>query len=444
MIRKDSDLLKTCDKPNYVLTASVIGFFLFLLGSLGIRARATNVLMMLMFVFSLTFLGDWRYIVVDSYKKWWCLATLAQIVIFILPNARHPENLTKTLLHVILLTVFLLFIETNWYEVNNVFKLTKTISLFVASYVIFFRIFPQLYIKWIIPHLDAQTAEKVTENMMFGYGAALGNSYTYGDYLIMMGLAVFLGEKFAYKNDNFQSKRKHTSLYIFICMLGILMEGRKGELLSAILTVCTLYFVESNFTVFKLNVKTIFWVLIVMFFLYFVVSYLNDLGFLYRFNVMFDRLNGGRGDYSTGRIDRWKKSLEIFYENPLWGIGWGGYTHYSSGSYIAYLDKNAYSSVHNSLLQLLCESGLLGTSLILIPYSILFGKTLKHIKRLKNRESFSQEQVICSIFSFTLQLFFFLASFLDPVFYNHYFWFPYMIAIAVESYATRKEYGLTT
>lgn len=423
-------------KSNYVLTLMAIGFFLYLLGSFGIRARTTDAIILVIILFALGIYGGWRRIQIDTYKKLWLFATIAQICAYIAPNARHPESLVKCLIYVLLVTIVLLLIKTDWIELKKLFRLMGIISLMASIYISFFRFFPDLYIKLVIPYLGVNTAHKVLENMPFGYGAALGDSYTYGDYLIMIGIAVFLSKDIATgKKDNL------AKLFIILCLLGMLMEGRKGELLAATIVVVFVYFITGGHRRFKLNKRALLTLFGIIILLVFLLPYLNNNGFLYRFNVMFMRLKDSTGDFSTGRVGLWKVALEIFGNHPIFGVGWGGYTNYLSGHYISNIDKNMYTSVHNCFLQLLCETGIVGTCFILAPYLIIMIKTLKHLYFLKAEHFRNSVQAVCTIFSLSLQMFFAIVFFIDPVFYNPFFWHAYMIAVAVECYSANSGFN---
>lgn len=433
--------LERKNKANYVLTSRTIGFFLFILGSLGIRARTTESITLLLTGLAIVIYGKLYPVQIDVYKKWWMFATAAQICFFIAPNARHPDTLIKCFIYVLLATILLFIIQTDWKELSGLFRIMEAVSFLVSVYIIFFRMFPRLYLRWIVPHLGYGAAQKALNEANAGYGAALGDSYTYGDYLIMMGIAVFLGKDFSSGR-----KRIYPKLLIIIGLSGMLMEGRKGELISAILVVLLMYMVcRENTRAIKVSMRKLIFLTTMLIVVAMILSIAHKQGYLYRFYVMYNRIMGNAGgDFSTGRLDRWKTALQIFSDHPFLGVGWGGYTHYLSGSYTANIDNNMYGSVHNCLLQLLCETGIIGTSLILAPYLLILIKTYKHNYRLRKNHYTNICQSRCTVFSLSIQFFFFFLFFIDPVFYNQYFWIVYMIAVAVESYSMNCDRFFTT
>lgn len=65
----------------------------------------------------------------------------------------------------------------------------------------------------------------------------------------------------------------------------------------------------------------------------------------------------------SGRTMLWENALELFYENPFFGGGWGSYWGYNG----------VYSAVHNTFLSTLTDGGLIGFFLLFLPvFYILF------------------------------------------------------------------------
>lgn len=69
----------------------------------------------------------------------------------------------------------------------------------------------------------------------------------------------------------------------------------------------------------------------------------------------------------SGRISIWNNALELFYANPFFGSGWGCYWGYN----------NYYHAVHNTYLQNLCDVGVFGTVLFMVPIVRIFVLSFK-------------------------------------------------------------------
>ncbi len=86
-----------------------------------------------------------------------------------------------------------------------------------------------------------------------------------------------------------------------------------------------------------------------------------------------DRLdsNGAR------RLVEWQKALIVFREHPLLGIGWGGYGAESvrlqvMPEFAKVVEPVLFTHCHNSLLNLMAETGIVGAGVIVVPILIAF------------------------------------------------------------------------
>lgn len=122
-------------------------------------------------------------------------------------------------------------------------------------------------------------------------------------------------------------------------------------------------------------------------------------------------------DVSTGRFALYRKAIEVFQNHMVSGIGWNGFSQYSIT-----IDPNV-SNVHNLILQLLCETGLIITSIIILLLSIFFYFTLLYLKR---ADSIHKPYLL---FTFNCLIFFFTASMFDNVIYTPNGWITILIGI---------------
>lgn len=93
------------------------------------------------------------------------------------------------------------------------------------------------------------------------------------------------------------------------------------------------------------------------------------------------RLSGSL-DYKS-RLTEWHKAWLIFLENPWFGTGWGSYAYQSfmmslKPSFAGNIFSNGvFTRTHNIVLNLLAETGVIGTSLILGGFGYLLKPLLK-------------------------------------------------------------------
>ena len=90
------------------------------------------------------------------------------------------------------------------------------------------------------------------------------------------------------------------------------------------------------------------------------------------------------GTFSRG--EAWKDVLNIFYEKPIFGWGYGGI------SYKVFVEaNNDYMwGVHSSYFMILCEMGIFGSTFFLLFFIGYFGNIFKNYHGAKNKMSFNQ------------------------------------------------------
>ena len=109
-------------------------------------------------------------------------------------------------------------------------------------------------------------------------------------------------------------------------------------------------------------------------------DYLIDIPMFSRINILINNLNSG--SEADLRVSLYALAWSHFIENPLFGIGWGNFRFTVIGT----ITKDTEFEVHNIYLQLLCETGIIGFLLIVIPIIGFFIFTLLHIKKMKEED----------------------------------------------------------
>lgn len=66
----------------------------------------------------------------------------------------------------------------------------------------------------------------------------------------------------------------------------------------------------------------------------------------------------------SGRDIRWQRAMELFIQRPLFGWGWGGYS-------------TGVGAIHNTFLTSLCDVGIFGTFLFIVPLFLIGFDALK-------------------------------------------------------------------
>lgn len=415
---------------NKAFTYFVMCFYLFILGSFGIRSRFIFVLMVIVALL-FPMLKNKKVLTINKLRINWYFLVGVIVLLVVMPNARQEADVINDIIYIMIITLVLSFVKTNNEEIKKILHYSIIISIIAAVYISFFRIFSNLYFSMILPLLSPSVAETVRLNAKFGYGVALGNSYTFGDYVIMMGAASLIGKDVSSGGKNIKYK-----ILIMILVVGMLLEGRKGELISGLASILLIYLFCADYKRIKNLPSKLISILLVGCVIVISIPVLARNGYLMRFQRLIDGITSSNTgityDFSSGRFDLWENAINLFLENPIIGAGWGRFANYTTGVFRETYDGQSVRDVHNVFLQLLCETGIVGAVLICIPIFNIFKITINDFSYFKSRnfvDSFDSE---CTIFTLTILIFFGVLSFLDPVFYNHYFWCVYAIAVMIQ------------
>ena len=153
----------------------------------------------------------------------------------------------------------------------------------------------------------------------------------------------------------FEKKKYFINLVVLMTNLyAIMLTASRAGLVSIAAIVVLLVFVPSSIEKKKVTTyikRGIITMLAVALGLYLVEKYLPAASFNRMFS--FEGYLGG-----SSRSDRWEDALKVFWKNPIFGCGWGGYNLVGYGS---------VSGIHNTFLSSLCDVGIVGTGLLIVP-----------------------------------------------------------------------------
>ena len=136
--------------------------------------------------------------------------------------------------------------------------------------------------------------------------------------------------------------------------------------------------------------------------------------------------SAGEDTASTKRFEMWSYALEMFKQNPLFGIGWSGFGYRMADTYLA---LESSSGAHNSYIQILCETGLVGFGFFIAAIGSSFVNTFKNIKTVsKNAELVKYKNALVA--SFAMQVFTLALAFTENAMRDRTFHF-YAVAVAI-------------
>ena len=311
------------------------------------------------------------------------------------------------------------------------YKILAGFSVLIALYVVAVRIYPPIYESGVSRFITQESRDMNEQLLKDGYGITLGGNVVFIDYVLSLcGLLTF-NLIMAYKG-----KLRNKLVYwgiLGIGALGMLIVNRKSELLAYMIAVFFCYLIHMSFCTPPekrkiLRITAVFLVAAAG-----GLVLLGMAGFLNRYLVFIQRLmsnyqgTGLKADVSSGRTSLWKLALTLFLDHPFFGIGWRMFHGYLPFEF-SHLDN-----AHNNYIQLLCETGITGFLLVVVPMVMMLRETYRNIR--VNRRKTDREPLLMAlnITSFGLQISFLIISFLDPCLYKISFWPFFAIAIMLST-----------
>lgn len=157
--------------------------------------------------------------------------------------------------------------------------------------------------------------------------------------------------------------KEHRVINVFSVLVGILamlMTASRGGLVTLAVVLVCFIFLPSKSASFLSTIKKLFILLICLVALYFLAKHFVTLYSLNRI-FEFDSYKGG-----SNRDILWKYAFDLIKQKPIFGWGWGGYA----------FDDSIGLASHNTYISMLCDIGIFGTMLFLIPVFIICKKSI--------------------------------------------------------------------
>lgn len=178
---------------------------------------------------------------------------------------------------------------------------------------------------------------------------------------------------------SFIARRKVLKYVLFtILVIGVFLTGKRALSIFVIIAPIIITFFSKKNTGVKIFGVIMFCIVgyfALQFFIQNAANYVND-PLLKRFAESVIESQMG-GDVSSGRVDLYALAINAFYDHPIFGIGIGNFIPYT----------HAYTSVHNTYLQVLCEQGIIGFLFFIIPIFYCLQKTIVALRKSINKSN---------------------------------------------------------
>ena len=245
-----------------------------------------------------------------------------------------------------------------------------------------------------------------------GYRAGLQNHYSQNGTLIAFVLLIFGGSLLYYVTE--ARKMHYPTLIMTVLSFGaIILTSKRAHFLFTITAFCVVYFIANPRQTLSRGFKLFAAVLLGAMALYFMSFHVSALRTLFmRF------MTAGNDSQTRTRFRMWALALDLFRKHPVMGIGWGGYKQvYAVELYRDWQDAGAkYLNSHNTYLQLLCETGVVGFLIYLWAVLGTLYTTSKALRYRRSMESWRRKVLYVSIVS---QVFVLLYNFTGNTLYDY-------------------------
>jgi O-antigen ligase len=285
-----------------------------------------------------------------------------------------------------------------------------------------FGLSPSFYLNHIVPLFAEQYRPMLIQLCSKGYLAGLTEHYSVNGIYLAIGTGVIFCGAFDPK-----CKKIIKNMLLILCVVALLMTGKRGPLLFAVLSSFFTYYVyHSEKKRGRLFVALL--ALCGMAALLFVIAL-----FVPKVSNTINRFMNPGEDITGGRMILYNLAWRLFQSSPFFGIGWGGYKYAANASEIGRIyGSQSFMSAHNVYLQLLCEIGIIGFLFIAGVMFLTFRKTYLLLKNSRNgRTPLKAEQEYFLAISLFVQGFFVLYCLTGNALYDYPSLFPYILMCAV-------------
>lgn len=230
-----------------------------------------------------------------------------------------------------------------------------------------------------------------TEYGAFGYRAGLADNHSAnGTYCILACLiccSIWLtgtGEK---------RERRRLLLVTLAAALAVFLTTKRAHLVFGLAALLLVYYVFSKKRI-SSKLFNLMCIVVVALVLFYTIPY-SDLLSEYT-SGFFDYIGT---DVTNGRIEYWLCALSIFASHPIFGIGWLGF-RYSSGT--EGFARVGYVDAHNVYIQLLCETGVVGTIIVITVFIVFLRSTIRLYKKYREVLDIAQQRALAVSFCFQI------------------------------------------
>lgn len=292
-------------------------------------------------------------------------------------------NLPRSLKYVLIIIVGYLMIQRKIdnTDCKSIYRICKTVAIIESVFIIIQRYLPDLF------YPIAQKCFFYSDQYEFvRYAGTYNKQFSGLCYEVSFAAVVCsIGITICFVEFLFNSSKKKritNMFFILIAYYSIFLTGKRSIILTIPIVLILIYLVFARK---QMTVRTMLLMLLLLFAALFAMPTIYD----WVINVLSRGV--GHGIQLTQRGAFWALAFEMFNENPIIGVGLNSYDvrFNLSGLRSIYYD---FAGAHNSYIQLLGETGIIGLFLFL-------GAIMTSIKKAISFSDFDQNNVMYALIS---------------------------------------------
>lgn len=252
-----------------------------------------------------------------------------------------------------------------------------------------------------------------------GYTAGITDHYSTNGCALATAVIVIGSMTINSFSEKHKKKKGVYAVFLVVCYWALFLTGKRAHLLfSSIGLLCSLYFSKSR--------ERYRFLKFVGYFIIFAISLVIMSVFIPQVSSVFERFQNLSSDSNMNyRYIFWNQAIEAFKKNPLFGIGWSGFREK--------VNTINEGHCHNIYIQLLCETGIVGTCILGIWFAYSLKKSMMYVKK-ANSYTVNFEHKNLSFFCLAYQVYFLLYGLTGNPLYDVYVYPIYYIVCVISIY----------
>lgn len=360
------------------------------------------------------------------------LMAFVALFFFMMPYSTREYDMIAVIVTIIFCALLSVFCNPDEKELNAILALIVGVAFAVAVYVIVIAFYPSLYINHISRFIHESSRETTITMLKKGYGVVIGGNAILVNHILVIALLITINK---YLLFGYKKGRVKAIAFILLALCAMIFENRKGELLVFVLVTLYAFYTSGRGGVHSRISRGFRFSLISIFVLFVAIVLTIQSGRAERYLVFIEKLfSNEKSDVSSGRIELWKIAIDLFKKHPFFGVGWG-----SARNYIDAFNSTNHSyifNVHSLVLQLLCETGLIGCVAFMTPAVFIIFMMKKNVVWLRENSNELLLNVVANV-ALEYQLFMFFNGMIDSTWHRMSFWPYYLISIILSVAAER-------